>query len=410
MKKPVLIAAALVVPAVSAFGAGFQLNLQGLRQLAMGGGGTAWPWDASTVFYNPGGISRLQRFQAYGSVQFTFPRIKYVQAPTGGYAYEPEENTSTTFNFYVGGPLKEGSRLGVGLGVYTPFGSSLTWPENWTGRYINQSISLQSIYIQPTLSYRLNDIVSIGAGFVYGIGKVNIKRALPTIDQNGNDGRVELDGNASGIGYNLGVQLKASDNLQFGVNYRSLVKMKVDDGDATFTVPAVIDNNFPDGKFTTSITLPDVLSVGVAYRPCKKLTLQLDFNRVGWESYDTLRFDFEQNTASLKDSKTPRLYHTATAIRLGGNYEFTESFSGMLGVAYDPTPTREGYVSPESPDANRWLFSGGISVKPTKNMTVLAALSYVTTGERSAAFVADGFDGTYKLKSITAGIGLTYGF
>ena len=57
MKKHVLIATTLMLSSAMSFGAGYQLNLQGLRQLAMGGGGTAVPWDMSIIFYNPGGIT-----------------------------------------------------------------------------------------------------------------------------------------------------------------------------------------------------------------------------------------------------------------------------------------------------------------------------------------------------------------
>ena len=83
MRKQTLLFLALMLPACLAFGGGYQLNLQGLRQLAMGGGGTAMPWDASTMFYNPGGLSRLDNFQANGSILFIVPSTQYVNDVTG---------------------------------------------------------------------------------------------------------------------------------------------------------------------------------------------------------------------------------------------------------------------------------------------------------------------------------------
>ena len=133
MKKQLLLAATLLLPAISSMGAGFQLNLQGLRQLAMGGGGAAWPWDAATVFYNPGGLTRLQGIQAYGGALLIIPKVRYVQSPTGGYSYNSVNQVFTPFNLYVGGPVRPGSRLAVGIGVYTPFGSGLKWDDDWTG-------------------------------------------------------------------------------------------------------------------------------------------------------------------------------------------------------------------------------------------------------------------------------------
>src|SRR5690606_14191383 len=120
----------------------------------------------------------------------------------------------TPFNVYIGGRLKEEGRLALGLGIYTPFGSGLSWNDNWEGRYITQSISLQSFFFQPTVSYKISDVLSIGGGFIYAAGNVELKRALPIQDNYGNDARARLKGNADGVGLNLGVHIRPSDAVQ----------------------------------------------------------------------------------------------------------------------------------------------------------------------------------------------------
>lgn len=411
MKKHALLTASLLLPAMMSLGAGYQLNLQGLRQLAMGGGGSAWVWDASTIFYNPGGLSRVDGIQAYGSALFIMPSTKFVQTPTGGYSYESKSQTFVPFNVYVGGTILKSKRLGVGLGVYTPFGSGLTWDDNWTGRYVNQSIKLQSVFFQPTVSYRITDMVSVGAGFVYAIGNVDLKQAIPTQDQNGMDGQAQLKGNAHGTGYNVGIHIKPNDKWQFGVTYRSEVKMKVDNGDATFTnIPSSLSSQFPNTNFSTSLPLPEVLSVGVGFKPCKRLVLTADFNLVGWKSYDTLRFDYDQTTAQLQNTRTPRLYKNTIALRAGANYAVTKGFSLMAGIAYDPSPVRDGYVSPELPDANRLVLTGGLTYKPISKLTILAAVEYVTSEKRNSTFLPANLSGRYQTKAITPGIGVSYDF
>ncbi|XZF12853.1 OmpP1/FadL family transporter [Chitinophagaceae bacterium MMS25-I14] len=412
MKKRLLITASLLLPAMMSMGAGYQLNLQGLRQLAMGGGGCAWVWDASTIFYNPAGMSQMKGIQAYASGLMIIPNVEYVKPVSqGGGTAQSKQQTFTPFNVYIGGAVTKSKKLGVGLGVYTPFGSGLKWDENWAGRYINQSIYLQSIFFQPTVSYRISDIVSIGGGFIYAIGKVDLKQALPTQDASGADGQAELKGNAHGTGYNLGIHLKANDNLQFGVTYRSQVKMKVTSGDATFNVPSSLSGEFPAGTtFSTSLPLPEVLSVGVGYRICKHLTLTADFNLVGWKAYDTLRFDYSNNTPLLQNTRTPRLYKNTLACRLGANYRVVKGFNLMAGVAYDPSPVRDGYVSPELPDANRLVLTGGLTIKPAKNLTIMAAVEYVRSQKRDSEFAPANFYGTYQTKAITPGIGLSYDF
>lgn len=410
MRKLAIITAALLLPAGAAFSAGYQLNLQGLRQLAMGGGGTAMPWDASTIFYNPGGLARLNGMQAYGSIQFIMPRVEYMNQETGQIV-RSENKVFTPFNVYVGGTLKGFDKLGFGVGVYTPFGSGTTWDDAWTGRYITQSIYLQSIFIQPTISYRICDEVSIGGGFIYATGNTEINRALPVMNSGGYDGQAKLKGSASGMGYNVGISFKASERLHFGISYRSRVDMHVKDGDVSFNnIPASLAANFPNTSFDATLPLPEVLSVGVAWKPLERFTVQVDFNLVGWNAYDTLAFNYGQEVNGAMRNAMARRYENRLAARIGGHYQATDKFAIMLGAAYDPTPARDGFVSPDLPDANRIVLSGGLSCKLTKGLSLLAAVEYVSSEKRDASYNDEAFSGTYQTKAITPGIGLTYDF
>src|SRR5690606_9683148 len=112
----------------------FQINLQGVRQVAMGGSGTGNPLDAATLFYNPAGLSLLGGFQVNASGYIYSPSNGYASSPTGNYINHTAPNTSMPFAFYAGGTVNERSRLGFGVGVYTPFGRKLDWGTEWTGR------------------------------------------------------------------------------------------------------------------------------------------------------------------------------------------------------------------------------------------------------------------------------------
>ena len=400
---------ALLLPSVMAFSGGFQLNLQGLRQLAMGGGGTAVPWDAATIFYNPGGLSRLDNFQVYGSALFIIPRVQYIDNATGTSA-RTQEQVFTPFNIYAGGKIKGLEGLGVGVGIYTPFGSGVSWEDDWAGRYVIQNIALQTIFIQPTISYQFNDAVSLGVGFVYGTGKVNLARAIPVQNGKAADGKAELEGNADGMGCNIGLSVKASETVNFGISYRSRVDMHVDDGDATFTVPASLAGSFPNTSFDATLPTPSVLSIGVGWKPLEHLTVQADFNLTGWEAYDSLAFNYGQPVNGSTRTSAPRLYKNTLAARLGAHYQATNKFAIMLGGAYDPSPVRDGYVSPDLPDANRLVLTGGISLKLASKISLLAAIEYVTSERRDSYYDEAAFGGRYQTKGVTPGIGITYDF
>jgi long-chain fatty acid transport protein len=408
MKKQ-LLAASLALTTFSSFGAGYQLNLQGLRQLAMGGSGTAMPWDASTIFYNPAGLSHLKTIQAYGSVIWVKPATAY-----GNYAGSAitQQQTFTPFNIYVGGTVKAGSRLGLGLGIYTPFGSGVKWDDNWTGRHLVQDVKLQTVFVQPTISYRLSDKWSVGAGFVFANGIFDLKQALPVQNALTEDATVKFHGVGNGVGYNVGIQWKKSERFQMGLTYRSQVNIDVDGGSATFNVPASLSTTFPNTKFNTLMPLPQVASIGLAIKPLnnEKLTLQLDLNYTGWNSFDSLRIDFDNHTESLQNKHLPRHYRNTLTTRLGACYKLSKVVSLMAGGAYDPTPVTNRYVTPDLPDADRVIVTCGASVKPLKRFTILAACEFMSSLKRTGSYDFGGFSGTYWNQAINPGIGLYYNF
>jgi long-chain fatty acid transport protein len=409
MKKHFLLMGSLLLSSAMAFGAAFQLNLQGARQLAMGGTGTAVPWDASTIFYNPGGLSSLKYVQGYVGVQALIPNMRYVETPTGTYTAETQAKTYTPFNLYLGGPINFKNKLSLGIGIYTPFGTGVKWDNNWRGRYVIQDIQMQTIFFQPTVSYRFNDVISIGAGFVFATGNVKIQKAVP-LQTSGQDGQAELKGDAKGVGYNVGVHMRATDWLQFGVSYRSGVKMKVKRGYASFNVPASVSASFPYTAFSSTLNLPNVISVGIGIKATERLSITADANFVGWSKYDTLAFDYETNTSSLMDTKSPRRYKSTLALRLGGSYAISDKFTAMLGGAYDPSPVRDGYVSPDLPDANHIMVTGGLAFKPVKRLSIIGVFEYVITEKRTGAFTEAGFEGKYDNRIVNPGLALTYDF
>jgi long-chain fatty acid transport protein len=417
MKKQ-LLAASLLLSALTSFGAGYQLNLQGLRQLAMGGSGTAWPWDASTIFYNPGGLARLKSIQVYACGLFIAPATAFGNGIAGS-STRSQAQTFTPFNMYVGGPIQQDSRFALGMGIYTSAGVGLKWNDDWLGKYIVQSISLEALSFQPTISYRFSDLISVGAGFVYTMGLFDYRNAVPVetyyLGQT-TEGEAHLHGAADGVGFNVGVQLKPSDNLQLGITYRSQVNMSLSGGSATFNVPKSLASSFPNTQFDSQLPLPQVGSVGIGYRPDEHLTLQFDLNFTGWSTYDSLRINFSQHTSSLQDMHEPRHYRNTLTPRIGACYKISKVVSLMAGGAYDPTPVVNNFVSPDLPDADRIVLTCGISVKPLPRFTILAAFEGTNALARTGNYMyyqnagVYNFTGTYKTEAACVGIGAYYNF
>lgn len=387
---------------------GYQVNLQGQVQQGMGGAGTALIQDAAALFYNPGGVSFLNGNSVNVGVSPTIAKGQFLDKNTGLTA-NTKSPVSYPFAAYGVFEIKDSSKLKLGLAVYTPFGSTVEWQDGWMGRFALTRLQLQAIFFQPTVSYKINNKLGIGAGFVYSNGKVNLQKDIPVVDASGNYGHAELDGKANGYGFNAGIYYQPIEKLSIGLTYRSQVNMKVKSGDATFTVPAALSGNFPNGKFTAELPLPQVVTLGLGYKVNDKLSLALDVNYVGWKAYDTLSFDYANNTASLVDTKSARNYKNSVAFRLGGQYKITESFAVRLGVAYGMSPVKSGYLTPETPDANRVNYTIGLGYTFNKKFGVNASFLF-TTLKREDTNLETNLSGTYQTNVCIPGISLFYNF
>jgi long-chain fatty acid transport protein len=386
---------------------GFQVSLQGQKQQAMAGTGTAHIQDGAALFFNPGGVAFLKSNSVSAGVSPVVSNGSYVDASSSA-VYNTNSPVGYPFTGYLVLGKKE-SKLKYGLAVYTPFGSTIDWQPGWTGRFITTHLQLSTVFIQPTASYKINEKLGIGAGFVYALGKVNLRRDLPVADEDGNYGKTELSGKTQGIGFNAGVYFKPSDKLAFGLSYRSGVNMNVDKGQASFDVPASLSASFPTGNFSTELPLPKIISLGVAYSPCKNFTATFDGNFVGWKSFDSLGFDFEKNTSELPDVKYARAYKNVFSYRLGVQYSVNEKFDTRAGIKYLKSPVTDGYVSPEVPDASHFNYSFGAGYKFSQRFSADMSVT-IQHMKREDSNLEMQMTGTYYTSLFIPGVSFNYNF
>ncbi len=385
---------------------GFQVNFQGQKQQAMGCAGTALQTDGASLFFNPGASAFAKENSVNVATTPIFANVMYIDSATND-VYRTENPVGTPFSAYGLFQLKKDGKLKLGIAAYTPFGSTVQWEKNWIGRFAITRLELKAIFIQPTISYRISDKIGVGAGFVYSTGNVNLQKDIPVQFEDGTFAKAELAGKAQGFGYNLGVQINATEKLGIGLNFRSKVQMNLNDGKATFTVPEGLDPNFPDGKFVGSLPLPQVTTLGLSYKLNDKWAFVLDINHVAWKAYDTLAFDYEVNTTSLLDTKSARDYKNIVAFRAGASYKVMKNLEVRFGGGYGLTPVQDGYVTPETPDGNRAYGTFGLGYKLGEHFAIDASC-YYTQITRADINKETNLSGTFTTKAIAAGIGFIY--
>jgi long-chain fatty acid transport protein len=405
-----LLTAGLMACSQLSYAGGFKTSAQGQKAMGMAHIGIGFAHDASTVYFNPGAMSFTQN-QCVVGVHFLAPRTSYLDSATNALT-SADAQTFTPFQLYATKSLGKRKKLTAGLGAYTPYGSGVSYPTGWTGRYVLTNISLQSFYLQPTVAYKINKNLSIGAGFVYALGNVTLEKDVPVATTAGDEGHAKLEGSGNGMGYNAGAYYQDS-SWSFGAVYHSRVDMKVKGGTATFTnIPLLASASFPNTTFDSKLPLASDMGLGAAYRfgKAKSTVVAVDFNYTFWNSYDSLGFDYATNTTAVTDAKSPRLFENAATIRVGAQHQFNKNIAARAGYFYDETPVQNGYVTPESPDNNRHGLTLGASIAVDKQLTIDASLMYQNLAPRGQRNIETNLGGTFATRVLAPGIGVSYRF
>jgi len=404
MKKISLLGIMLAFTISTIYAGGFQVRLQGQKQTGMGLIGTPMNFGASSIFYNPGALSMMKQNYSFDlGVNMINSNVLY-QSTTSSYTAETDNPLGTPAYFYGAAKLSE--KLTIGLGFYTPYGSTTKWDDNWAGKHLIQNISLAAYYIQPTVSYKITDKLSLGAGLVLVEGSVEIQKALPY----STDSYVRLTGSDFNVGYNIGMYFQANDKLSLGIDYRSKINMQVEKGSALFSIPESLTSVVSKtNKFDAELPLPANLDFGINYQITEKLSAALEIDYVFWGDYQELNFTFEENGEVL-DNTNPREYSNVLIPRLGIQYNLNKMFTFRAGGYYDQTPTNENYFNPETVSLDTYAYSLGISIHAIKNFGIDLTYLGLNGKESVKTYEPANFTGRYKTTASIFGFGINYNF
>lgn len=409
--KRILITTALLA-GVFSYAGGFRVSLQGVKQLAMAHT-SAHTEDASIAFFNPAGISFIPNKLSVAVGGFgAISEVEYQSLETLQ-SYKTENPVGTPL--YAAIAYKVTNNVSVGLSVTTPFGSTVKWADDWTGREVVQKMELKSFYFQPMVSFKFNEWASFGVSYIYAKGMVDWDKAVTNLG-----GTLNInDEKATGSGFGVGFYLKPSSNLDLSIAYRSAVIMKAKNGVATFTgVPeAVLTspqlNVGADGQdaFTAELPLVDEYTIGLTYKITPKWLVSADFNYHGWERYSKLTLDFENAQVGNQADKTilvsPKKFHNAKTFRIGTQYMLTDKLAGRLGYYFDESPYEDKYFIPETPSFDASVVTAGLGYKFGKlGVDLAAALSFPEARKVNNDYLS--FRGQAKAKAMYLGLGFTY--
>lgn len=447
----VLICSCLLGATFAAYAEGYQINAQSARQLGMGHTGVALKLGAEGMLFNPASMPFMdKKWEISLGATGIQSKVKYTN---GSYTAKTDNPLGTPIFGYIA--YKPTKNLALGVSITNPVGNSIKWPDSWAGADLVQKITLEGYSIQPTLSYKFGDFLSIGAGLMIDFGNFKLSRALiapggldrlgeavpqlkPAIESFKGEVpvAVTIGGNTKvSFGANIGLLLNLSEKVSIGVSYRSKILFKVENEDAELkyaneNVKKVINTvngvkpgtivipPIDEGTFDAELPGPSNVNIGVSYKPTEKLTLTGEVQFVGWKAYDTLTIQFDESVLNGYSIKAEKKYRNSSIIRLGGEYKFNEIWQARLGAYYDMTPVRSYRYNPETPGSNKFTITAGGSFSPAQWISLNVAFAYITgdtrhgtypIGTDNAGNVVE-FSGKYKASAIMPSVGVSFRF
>lgn len=325
--------------------------------------------DASTVLSNPAGMTRLEGTQILAAGQLLWGNTEFSAGSGTDYRGLGSDNGGHAVGsngwFPGGGGFLSYSvspDLKLGFALTGNFGAPLSYDNDWVGRYYVQETTLLGISLLPSIAYKVNDKLSLGASVNAMYGKYTNQVAINNVAPGLGDGRLKLDDNTWGWGLNLGLLYEIDPGTRLGLTWNSQIDLNFN-GPAQFSnlglgLAAVLRNRGAlDADIKVGINVPQQAMASIFTQVNDRWAL---LGSVGWQQWSKfgqvqLGISDTNNPVSLtEDMKFKDTWHLA----LGAQHRLSEPWLLNFGVAYD-SGMQSGDVSPLLPVNSAWRFGVG---------------------------------------------------
>ena len=449
--------AAIALCATSARAQGFSVYEHDTCTMGRAGVGVASPCSGgSAVFFNPAGIVTGQagRWNVSTGVTMIPPRGSFVP-DGGGTATDLVDNNIPVPNIYVTRQI--GSRFAVGVGMFAPYGLTTEWPTTSPGRFLSYKASIKGIYIQPTVAFRVNPRIQVGAGIDIVRSAVDLKQRVDlssqpfpgtpytfgTLPQTsvpvGTDfADARLHGAATAYGAHFGIIFRPTDALSLGVRYLTGVTIE-GEGYAGFTqvatglrllgpLSATLPTGTPidaivAGQFTTggrlvtqtvkaSIPMPSQLVAGFDLRVMEGLHLMADAQLTNWSAFEQLPLTL----GVIGPDTLYENYSNTVGFRAALEYALTPKLNLRGGFLTHAAAAPDHSVTPLLPEAKRVEGTIGAGYQLTSGIRIDAAYQVIKQSDRRGRVVdwkpgdGDVNTGLYQFSASLFGVGFAFAF
>lgn len=395
----------------AAHASGFQLLEQNASGLGNAYAGTAAvAEDASTIFFNPAGMSFLAPGRQFAvGLDAIKPSAKFSNSgSTPALAVPPATpqplgTGSGDAGDWAGVPhgyvaLDVAPSWRVGLGVNAPFGLKTEYDAGWIGRFHAVTSDVKTININPSAAYKVSDSLAVGFGLDYqkldakfsSVANYSLAVYSAVLAATGSAatavgaaaaqnaanpaGMVNISGDDSAWGYNLGAIFQPDPTTRIGVAYRSSIEYHVTGDSKTSSGNPAVDASLNRAVFA-DIEFPDTFTLSGYKKLGDKWEVLADVAWTGWSKIQELTFKFADTGAVL--SSTPEKWRDTWRAAIGANYQFSPQWKLRFGLAYDQTPVSDQYRTPRLPDNDRTWLSVGAQYRLDNRSTLDVGYSHL---------------------------------
>lgn len=366
MNRVWLIAAGVAALLVSldgeAFAGGLSFSEHGAKAAGMANAFSGQADDPSAIFYNPAGITQLSGTQVMAGAAIVHLDSVF-RSSTTGEVTQLQDQFPLVPHLYITHRFKQwDERLSIGLGVYTPFGIVVDWPDKWQGRFDSTDAKLRVTVYNPVVAFRVTERLSVAAGVKVADVAVEFEQKF-----NIGNGESKLRGHdltAHPVGWNAGLLYHLTETTSAGLQFRSELHAKLRGrADINGAGAAALGsaNGFATAGFRSGIKLPPQVIGGLSTKIIPRWTINADIGWEGWKTLGTLPRDFVGST--VLDSVSRRFWKNSLVYRLGTEYAATDRVSLRGGIFYDETPIPDNTFDANIPNSNLYAFTTGLGYK-----------------------------------------------
>jgi long-chain fatty acid transport protein len=335
--------------------------------------------DAGTVFTNPAGMTRFkERTYLAGATPL------YINA-----SFNSDENTMATgpdkgvYEFLSGGSfaaiVPAGEKLTLGISVQNYFGLALEWGDKWVGRYEATEVALLAPQLQPTVAYKVNNWLSIGAGAGLTLGVLADEGRVNNLDPNLGDGKFKYDDTDFAVQGNFGVMIEPSHRTRIGLRYLTETELDFKDNIYLSGVgPAIGDATKSVGKVDLGMKMPQSLMVGIFHQLNDEWAI---LGSIGWDDWSR----FGRVRVKVAGTEIKRIvdegFDDTWHFGIGTEYKYTPKLTLTGGFSYDSSMAGSNNRPISLPLGEMYRYGVGFKYQKSDDLLLGGGLSVLWEGD-----------------------------